>query len=260
MRLWTLPRTYLCLDDDVCPGVHQPLRVSVAPVSVAADMMGTCTFPSALRPAPTPCQKGRIPYDIQAPVLLLHTVQSEEAFEELCTTGRIVPKPALAAPGKEDAYSWLYRQMNNRLPTRGDGALWFWARIRRRDLISQCGWADGGVLLTCRVRREDALLTQYDNWHQVLNHSPAAAPLTHESEDVYRKRFDDQLDDFFARVSASGQWGHKVSDWPENFQHEIKATWEQIMHPANYRKTVYWQATTHELRAENVTEAVHLKK
>ncbi|ALO67025.1 hypothetical protein AS189_11625 [Arthrobacter alpinus] len=217
-------------------------------------------FPIRTSPSAHAVPKGRIPYAIQAPVLLLHTVQSEAAFDELCSTGRIVPNPALAAPTKEDAYSWLYRQMNKRLPTRGDGALWFWAKIRRPDLISQCGWADGDVLLTCHIPREHVLLSQYDDWHQVLNHCPVAAPRPHENDDAYRKRFDDQLDDFFGRVSAAGQWGNRVSDWPENFQHEIEMTWEQIMEPANYPKTVYWRATTHELRAENVTEAVHLKK
>lgn len=104
-------------------------------------------------------------------------MQSEAAFDELCSTGRIVPNTALADPGKAGAYSWLYRQMNTRLPTSGNGALWFWAKIRRGDLINQCGWSNGGVLLTCRVPREHVLLSQYDDWHQVLNKSPAAAPL-----------------------------------------------------------------------------------
>ena len=221
---------------------------------------GHMHFPIRTSPSTDAFPPGRIPYDIHAPALLLHTVQTEEAFDELCSTGRIVPNPALASPHRADAYSWMYRQMNNRLPTRGDGALWFWAKIRRRDLISNCGLGDGGVLLACRVPREHVLLSQYDDWHQVLNNCPNAVPLPHESEDAYRKRFDDQLDDFFDRVAAKGQWGYRVSDWPENFQHEIEATWEQIMHPANYPKTVYWQATTHELRAENVTDAVHLKK
>lgn len=100
------------------------------------------------------------------------------------------------------------------------------------------------------------LLSHYDDWHQILNHCPTAVALPHESEDAYRQRFDDQLDDFFGRVTAAGQWGNKVSDWPQNFQHEFEATWEQTMYPANYPKTSYWQATTHELLAENVTDAV----
>jgi hypothetical protein len=114
--------------------------------------------------------------------------------------------------------------MNDRLPTRGDGALWFGAKIRRRDLISQCGWANGDVLLTCRVPREEVLLSQDDDWHQVLNHWPVAAPRPHENEDMHRKRFGDQLDDFFGRIRAAGHWGEKVRDWHENFKHEIETT------------------------------------
>ncbi|MBT8163605.1 MULTISPECIES: hypothetical protein [Arthrobacter] len=37
---------------------------------------------------------------------------------------------------------------------------------------------------------------------------------------------------------------------------EIEASWVSIFDPANYRKVSYWQATVHELRAEDVTEAV----
>lgn len=68
-------------------------------------------FPIRTSPSTDAVPSGRIPYDIHAPALLRHIVQSEEAFDELCSTGRIVPNPAPAAPGKEEAYSWLYRRL-----------------------------------------------------------------------------------------------------------------------------------------------------
>ncbi|MET3721771.1 hypothetical protein ABIB27_003647 [Arthrobacter sp. UYEF21] len=115
---------------------------------------GHTHFPIRTSPSTHAIPAGRIAYDIHAPVLLLQTVQSVEAYDELCATGRIVPNPSQATPRMADAYTWIYRQMNHRLPTRGDGAQWFWAKIRRRDLVSRCGWAEGGVLLTCRLTPE----------------------------------------------------------------------------------------------------------
>ncbi|MGO4860131.1 hypothetical protein [Arthrobacter sp. 2MCAF14] len=54
---------------------------------------------------------GRIPHDIGAPCLLLHTLQTEDAVGQLLSTGRIVADPARAWTEFPDAYAWMYRQM-----------------------------------------------------------------------------------------------------------------------------------------------------
>ena len=74
---------------------------------------------------------GRVGYDLTASRLLLHTFQTEDAFEELLSTGQLLPDPDLAEPLFADAYAWMFREMDRRLPTSGDGALWFWARTTR---------------------------------------------------------------------------------------------------------------------------------
>jgi hypothetical protein len=86
---------------------------------------------------------GRIGYDLSAGRLLLHTIQTEEAFEGLLTVGALVPDPARVEPLHTDAYGWLYRQMAERLPTTGNGAVWFWAQIRRQDLVELCKQSPG---------------------------------------------------------------------------------------------------------------------
>ena len=63
--------------------------------------------------------------------LLLHTVQTTEAVDALIITGTLRPDPALADPDFAEAYQWMLGQMNERLPTSGDGALWLWARTTR---------------------------------------------------------------------------------------------------------------------------------
>jgi hypothetical protein len=202
---------------------------------------------------------GRIAYDIGAPVLLLHTLQSEDAFEELLFTGRIAPDPARFEPDFADAYAWMFRQMDQRLSTQGDGALWLWAKIRRQDLLSNCSRSRGKVLLTCRVPRKRVLLSEFNDWHRVLNGSPNVLPLPGECDDAYGDRLHALLDDFFARVRATGVRDDAVNTWPEDLRQEIEASWESIFEPANYESTSYWQATVHELHAEDVTGAVRFK-
>lgn len=112
---------------------------------------------------------GRIGYDVAADVLLLHTVQSAEAYEVLRVTGTLVADPQLACPDFAEAYDWMYRQMAARLPTTGEAALWLWARVRRDALVSDCRRSRGRVLLTCRVPRVRVLLSHFLDWHLVLN-------------------------------------------------------------------------------------------
>ncbi|WP_350225255.1 DUF3841 domain-containing protein [Arthrobacter sp. efr-133-TYG-118] len=155
-----------------------------------------------------------------------------------------------------DAYAWMYRQMQSRLPTRGKGVLWLWAKIRRRDLLSHCRRSRGKVLLTCRISRERVLLSEFDDWHRVLNGSPNLLAHPGESDDAYSNRLNMVLDNFFNQVSAAGVEHEPVSTWPADLRHEIEASWESIFDPTNYPRISYWQATVHELRAEDVTEAV----
>ncbi|WP_457974604.1 hypothetical protein [Arthrobacter sp. D1-17] len=89
--------------------------------------------------------KGRMGYDLAAERLLLHTIQSEEAFEGLLSTGALEPDSSRAEPLHADAYGRMYRQMAARLPAEGDGALWFWARISRQDLVELCKQSPGGA-------------------------------------------------------------------------------------------------------------------
>lgn len=48
--------------------------------------------------------RGRMGYDLSADRLLLHTIQTEEAFEGLLSTGVLVPDPSRAEPFHADAY------------------------------------------------------------------------------------------------------------------------------------------------------------
>ena len=149
------------------------------PLSLPADSPGRsyvgalgddCPVPAipirSARPAEA-VPPGRMRHDISEDRILLHTIQTAEAFGALLSNGMLRPDPALAEPPLHaDGYDWMFRQMAARLPTFGDGAIWLWARIRRQELVELCRLAPGQILLTCRVPREWVLLSHFGDWHR----------------------------------------------------------------------------------------------
>lgn len=194
---------------------------------------------------------GRVGYYLSAPSLLLHTVQATEGLEELLATGRLAPDPANASSDYTQAYAWMLRQMGKRLPTTGEAAVWLWAKIRREDLLQHVRGYSGQVLLTCRVPRERVLLSHYADWHSVLNGFPNYRELPDESEEAADARIDADREDFYARVDAAGLHCQDLRGWPADLRAELEATWEMIFDEGRYGRAAYWQATVHELRAED---------
>jgi hypothetical protein len=228
-------------------------------VGVLSDDIGVPSFPISEACPADAVPPGRIGYDISADQLLLHTLQSEEAFDALCSAGVLVSDPSRIDPYLVDAYAWLYRQMAARLTTAGDGAIWLWARITRRDLVESCKVSIGQVLLTCRVPRERVLLSHYGDWHAVLNKFPHIPGLPGESVEGYTTRMNRVVDDFWARLRAAGAWGAGIADWPAGLRAEVEQGWEKISDVGNYGRFESWQATMHTLRAEDVVEAVRIQ-
>jgi hypothetical protein len=204
---------------------------------------------------------GRVGYDLDAERLLLHTVQTARAVDALITTGTLRPDPALAEADFAGAYAWMYRQMRERLPTGGNGALWLWARTRREHLVSCCHHARGQVLLTCRVPRDRVLLSHFDGWHSVLNRGLGMLPrLPGESEDDAFARWEKASDELDDRLEDAGVRAAPVTDWPADLRSEIERSWECIFDRSNYGRYEVWQATVHALHAEDVVETIRITR
>ncbi|MBT2568778.1 DUF3841 domain-containing protein [Arthrobacter sp. ISL-85] len=217
-------------------------------------------FPVTRARADRAVPAGRVGYDLDADRLLLHTFQTEEALGELLSTGQLIPDPSRAEPLFADAYGWMLREMDRRLPTSGEGALWFWARITRDCLVDSCRNNRSGVLLTCRIPRERVLLSHFWDWHCALNGSPHVLELPGESDDDYaarRERIWDELDD---RKHAAGVLGKGFREWPEDVRRDLERGWEHFLDPANLGRWDAVQATAHILRAEDVMKAVRLTR
>ena len=203
---------------------------------------------------------GRIGYDLDSDALLLHTIQAREAFEQLQSAGIFRPGREHAATEWPEAYEWMNRMMADRLPTTGDVAVWLWARIRRYDLVANCRRAarsaEPQVLLTCRIPRERVLLSQFDEWHSALNSALAVPMEPGESEESFESRYSELTDAFLARLEAANVRNSPISEWPADLRAEAERSWECIFDRQRFDRRSYWQATVHEIRAEDVTDAV----
>ena len=149
---------------------------------------------------------------------------------------------------------------------RGRYPLWFWAKIRRRDLLAHVRHAarltPGTVLVTCRVPRARCLLSNYDDWHSVLNGGlciswTGAEPAAGPDLDAYELRLDEAYATVAARLAAVGLgWDAPVEKWPADVRSDLETSWELIFDIGRYQRGSYWQATVEELYAADVTAAV----
>jgi hypothetical protein len=130
--------------------------------------------------------------------------------------------------------------------TTGDGALWFWARILRRDLVDLCKDSRGSVLLTCRVLWERVLVSQFAGWQAVLNGSPSRARPAGESDANYVARLERIFDDFEVRQKAAGAPRQPVGGSPVDLRADLERTWEHILDPRNFQP--FWRLADHHAR------------
>ena len=72
-------------------------------------------------------------------------------------------------------------------------------------------------------------------------------------------RLDRVFDDFEDRIRTAGSQDLSLPYWPEDLRTEVEQGWKSILEPDNYGRFGTWQATMHELRAEDVVDAVRLE-
>lgn len=199
----------------------------------------------------------RIVTEIGAGPLRLHTIQTREAYTELVREGRLIGEPSRGEPLFQDAYAWLQRQMDDRqVPGAAGGMLWLWARTSHRQLRTCARRGRGDVLLTVRIAPERALISEFSDWHAVLNrylHVPVEPGM---SDAAWEARWERLGADFEERARAFRS--EPLERWPRALRAELESSWEAIFDPSTWQAGRPLQATVRELRPADVTRAVRI--
>lgn len=226
------------------------------------------TAPTAARPRLRPYRElparpwffappPRVVSDPGAEALTMYTIQAREAYETLVRDGVLVGDSVLGRPEFQEAYSWMLRETNLRLPGGPSGGLlWLWPTATRPRLRDDVKHARGEVLLTVRVERARVLLSEFLDWHAVLNRSLHVPALPGESDEEWEARWNLLDDDFTAR--AAPYRALPIDEWPGDLRTEMESSWEAIFDPATWRTPPVLQATMRDLRADDVIRAVRI--
>lgn len=201
----------------------------------------------------------RLRCDPEADPLTLYTVQSVEAFEWLRSGGELRGDPALGEEHFAEGYAWLSARMREHLGRHGagEGMLWLWARERRHDLVDQLrAESSAVVLLTVSVARERVLLTDFDDWHDVLNRRLHVPVRPGESDDQWWARAEPLMDEWDARVGQHRS--QPLESWPATLRSELEASWLPIVAPGPSPDTRHVQATIRMIRRDDVVRAVRV--
>ncbi|MFC0674584.1 DUF3841 domain-containing protein [Brachybacterium hainanense] len=199
----------------------------------------------------------RIATDIGAASLRLHTIQTREAYSTLVRDGRLIGEASRGEPLFQDAYSWMQRQMDDRMiPGHAGGMLWLWASTSHRQLRTCARRTRGDVLLTVTIAPERTLISEFSDWHAVLNqylHVPVEPGMSDAAWEARWERlgadFEERADEFRSEP---------LERWPRALRTELESSWEAIFDPSTWQAGRALQATVRELRSADVTRAVRI--
>lgn len=194
----------------------------------------------------------------ESDLITLHTIQTREAYQTLARESVLVGDSSRGWEEFQEAYGWMLRQMDVRgLPGTAGGLLWLWPAPTARDLRGSARRARGDVLLTVRVALGRALLSEFSDWHAVLNrylHVPARPDESHKDREARWMALDD---DFRARAKPYDR--APLVEWPTELRAELESSWVAIFDPSTWSTNQSLQATMREVHAADVVRAVRIR-
>lgn len=201
----------------------------------------------------------RLRCDLNADPLTLYTVQSVASFELLRSEGELRGHPASADEDFADAYTWLSVWMTELLGEHGidEGAVWLWAAETRAGLVGQLrAVSSESMLLTVSIARERVLLTDFDDWHDILNRRLHVPAQPGESPDEWWARAEPLMNEWHERTHLFRN--DPLDAWPDECREELEASWLPIINPGPSPGSEHVQAVARVLRPEDVVDAVRV--
>lgn len=171
-------------------------------------------------------------------MLRLYTFQTEDAFLKLQTEGYLVGRKELIDPYFIDGYDFMVKQMVKRIglpPYEGQYPMWAWYQNPEVDNLEYGGHLEPGtkgVRLEIEIDPSQVVLSEFDNWHYVLNY-------------WYLSTTNEDHDNFIREVNTCPM--------PEPYHSQIVKSWEKIFE-LNASSDEYVQATFWKLDLSQVRE------
>lgn len=195
----------------------------------------------------------------------LWTIQGIEIYEQLQREGvAYCTRPAAGdEPVFVRAYRWMAGQMRKRIGEPSvagiEFPLWAWyqynsAKSNRPPMSIHDAQEGLSVFMELEIPEKDVLLSEFSNWHAVLNEGPID-----NWKKIFRKT--DLLDKEFGRRLPFGEY-------PLEIQEEIERSWEAVFDldrrddtvGRKHRRNRSIQATFWLLRPEHVRSVVFLER
>ncbi|QWU14346.1 protein of unknown function [Paenibacillus sophorae] len=144
------------------------------------------------------------------------TLKTEEVWNEFKKLGYIEGSEEYALYPEE--YKWMMQQMALRLPEyNGEYPVWLW--LKKPDMRSTSHFESGTkcVRLTVELDEKDVLISDFENWHMVLNDSFNA-----DSEDEYEAFYRGELS-----ITKEESW-ERIFDLNRNINSNWSGTGEWL--------------------------------
>lgn len=187
----------------------------------------------------------------------LCTFQSPEAYEMLRKEGVLIGDPTRGWEEFQEAYAWLDRNMDDRgIPGPAGALLWLWPDPSARRIRTHARQARGEVMLTVRLPAEKVLISEFDDWHAVLNRVLNVPQRVGEAEEDWDRRSARQWDDFSAKAGSLARG--PTDELPTDLRAELENSWQQIFDPSTWHPDSTLQATARELRRAEIVRAVRI--
>lgn len=156
-----------------------------------------------------------------------------------------------------NAYEWISKQMKNRIGNPPDGIkypVWAWYSVNGKHQRPDMRTTDMRVfkksaLMEIEISDIEVLLTDFDNWHLVLNNS-----IYHKANDIPNISFEE----WEAEAEKEDTYFDSLSD-EEKISYK-ETSWENIICSENKPFPKYVQATFWELKKDQIKKVWILKK
>jgi hypothetical protein len=191
----------------------------------------------------------------------LWTLQSQAAYASLQSLGVLRQTAEHADPEFASAYQWMSAQMRRRLHTPPTAfPIWFWTRADWKWVAREVRSSreTPSVLLHVRKPQEQVLVSDFVDWHHVLNgalHVPAYG-IEHERPDIYWARAEPEFDSWDLAVARGASSQREWRTWPASLRRSLEASWEHIFDPRTWAPGSALQAVAWELQAHEVVKAI----